>query len=70
MSVDVQELEIYSYKPQLGDILVVRNTEIEITAQQSEEIRELVRRKLELPSEVKIMVVGRDWEVSAVREET
>ena len=65
MKLAVPVNEIKRWKPEPGDVLIVRNIEVMITNEQSAEIKELVRRSLDLDSSVKIMVVGRDWEVTA-----
>jgi len=48
-----------------GDVLILRNTECEVDQDQSNAIKRIVRVQLALPDDVEIMVLGRDWEVSA-----
>ena len=57
--------EIRRWKPEPGDVLIVRNTECEIDREQAAEIKREVRRVLQLPDDVEIMALGRDWEVTA-----
>jgi hypothetical protein len=49
-----------------GDILVLRNHEIEIDKDQAAEIKEHVRRVLQLPADFPFLVLGRDWSVETV----
>lgn len=56
--------EIRRYQPESGDILIFRNTEAEIDAEQADEIKRYVRQQLSIPYFVEIAVVGRDWEIS------
>lgn len=69
MVVDLSEIEIRKWATNQGDILVVRNTEVEIDAEQASEIKRVIIRSLGLPEGSRIMVVGRDWDVSVVRED-
>lgn len=48
-----------------GEILVLRNNEIEIDQQMAEDIKAHVRAVLGLPN-LPILVLGRDWDVEAV----
>jgi hypothetical protein len=48
-----------------GDILVLRNNEIEIDQQQMADIKAHVRAVLGLPN-LPVLVLGRDWDVEAV----
>lgn len=65
----MNEVEIRLWRPQDGDILVVRNTEVEIDGEQAREIADYVHAALNLPETSRVMAVGRDWEVTVVREE-
>lgn len=58
--------ELVAWSPNPGDRLIVRNTEVELDRRQVDEITEAVRRALNLSPDFPVMVLGRDWEVSAV----
>lgn len=49
-----------------GDILVLRNNEIEIDQEQMREIKAHVRVALGLP-DLPVLVMGRDWDVESVQ---
>jgi hypothetical protein len=53
---------ISAWRPEPGDVLIIQNTEIEITQQQAGEIKEAIKRQLRLPTDQRIVVLGRDWE--------
>ena len=57
--------EITRWHVESGDVLILRNTECEVDQDQSNAIKRIVRVQLALPDDVEIMVLGRDWEVSA-----
>ena len=69
MVVDLNEIEIRKWATNQGDILVIRNTEVDIDTEQAAEIKRAVIRSLGLPPDSRIMVFGRDWDVSVVRED-
>lgn len=54
--------EIRRWQPEPGDILIFQNHEIEITPEDAAAIEAHVRRKLRIPANVRIAVIGRDWE--------
>jgi hypothetical protein len=64
---EIHEAQRLELRP--GDVLVVRNTEIEVTSGQAREIERAVREHLGRP-DLKVMVLGRDWEVAVIRDKT
>jgi hypothetical protein len=56
--------EILRYKPEPGDILIIRNTELVIDRQTAADIKRHVRMSLGLPNDFPLLVLGRDWDVS------
>lgn len=65
---NIGELEIKAWRPQDGDVLIVRNTEAEIDSELSLDLRNRIRQDMGIPDGVKVLVVGRDWEFSCFRE--
>lgn len=49
------------------EILVLRNTEVEIDMQQADDFKRMVRASLGLPN-LKVLVLGRDWDVTVVED--
>lgn len=64
MKLDVPVTEIQRWKPEPGDVLIVRNTEVEIDQQQADEIKTMVCRALGIEDRAKVAVFGRDWEIT------
>lgn len=64
---EITQAERLELKP--GDVLVVHNSEIEIDRQHAWEIERAVREHLGRP-DLKVMALGRDWNVAVIREET
>jgi hypothetical protein len=58
---DIHEIGKLKLGP--GDILVVRNTEMEIDSRQAVEVKRHVLATLGLPDNFPLLVLGRDWEV-------
>lgn len=64
---EVHEIQKVSLNP--GDLLVLRNDEVEINRDMAAEIEMMIRQKLGLGSDFKFLVLGRDWRVEVVTEE-
>jgi hypothetical protein len=60
---EIHEIGKLTLEP--GDILVLRNHEVEINRDQAEEIEMMVRMKLGLGADFRFLVLGRDWKVEA-----
>ena len=59
---DLPEIhEISKLRLEPGDILIVRNTEIELNSKMEDEISRRVRELLRLSRDFPILVLGRDW---------
>lgn len=66
---ELPEYEIRKLRLDSGDILVLRNAEYEISADQAFEIEVYARRILKLGPEFRFLVCGRGWDVSKVTGE-
>jgi hypothetical protein len=54
--------EIVRWHPEPGDILIARNTELVLNADQAQEVALSVRAHLGVPPHVTVVAIGRDWE--------